>query len=118
MNEDMASDLRESIACDHDASHLNDQPILSTDEDNDSAIIEERYEISFKGEVPSCIVGLELDELRNNDYKSKESWKLVIEGLAKRMVETNELSTRMLHNLAKHEKKHEILSARKKNRLS
>jgi hypothetical protein len=118
MNEDMASDLRESIAYDHDVSHLNDQPILSTGEDNDSAIVEERYEISFQGEVPSCIVGLELDELRSNSYESKESWKLVIEGLAERMAERNELSTRMLHNLAKHEKNNEILSARKKNRLS
>lgn len=117
MDEQMATDLRESIALEHETAHFHDQPILSTDEDNDSAIIEERYEIAFQGETPPCIVGLELDNGRKNAYDSRENWHLVIEGLANRMAERGELSVRMLHNLARHEKKQSALAGRKKHRF-
>eukprot|EP00980_Cylindrotheca_fusiformis_P014949 scaffold4095_cov117-Cylindrotheca_fusiformis.AAC.6 len=117
MDEATVSDLRESVAFDHEVTHFSDQPILSTEEDSNSADIEQRYEIVFKGEVPSCIVGLEIDDLRGISYEKKDAWQLVIEGLANRMAERNELSVRMLHNLARHEQRNGALAARKKSRV-
>lgn len=53
--------MDEAVGHSHHKSHLSDEPILSADADNDKAILEQRYEVRFKGEIPKSIVGFELD---------------------------------------------------------
>lgn len=122
MSAKMASDINEKIDQTHNKSHYHDEPILSTEDDNDEARVDTRYEVKFRGEIPKSIVGLELDEYEGRDaYGNAEPWERVIEGLARRAAEKGELSTRALHNLAKAERRsnepamtESALSARKK----
>jgi hypothetical protein len=62
--------------------------------------MEQRYETTFSGEVPSCIVGLEMP--RTAKYVNG-NWLPIIEGLAQRMAEKRIESTRQIYNLSKAE---------------
>lgn len=75
-------------------------PILSTEEDEDPINLEQRFETTFSGEIPACIVGLEMPI---TEKKWEGKWLPIIEKIARRMMEQSVESTRQLYNLSKNE---------------
>jgi len=82
------------------------EPVLSLIEDEDVDLLdyEQKYELVHKGEVPSCIVGLEMP--RNEFGISTEvgisfvpAWHRVLQGLACKKMEMNVESSREVYNL-------------------
>jgi hypothetical protein len=70
MSFESASGVEERVIIPHSSVCFDDSPVLLTEEDNDLAAIEQRYGISFLGEVPSCIVGLEIPSMEDSeDYR-------------------------------------------------
>ena len=121
MSQSLACDLRESVALKHVALHAADKPVLSSEEDfnDDPETIEKRYEVQFRGEVPSNVVGIEISEatIDDEDDSDTPTWKQVIQHIAMRANDTGAFTTRNLHNYAKSQARHEYMHAGNSARL-
>ena len=129
MTLESAPGVEEKAIITHSSVHFDHSPVLLTEEDNDLAAIEQRYEISFLGKVPSCIVGLDIPSTEDSEGYCK--WQHLIEGMAERMAKQGVETARQVHNLSVVEKRlgmrpdeitscqpDEVVSSRKKSRTS
>ena len=76
-------------------------PILSTEQDDCRAAMEERYEVAFHGKIPAYIVGLEIPASIDD---SDEDGKGLVELLAERMEKKGVETARQVFNLVEAEK--------------
>ena len=98
MLEERAKELNEAIIPTYNVAHELDVPVLSVEEDCDDEVdIEKRYEVVFRGEIPSCTVGLEM--------RGQQQWYHVIQKLAKAAASRGETTMPQAHNLALLEKR-------------
>jgi hypothetical protein len=97
-----AWNLEDSIPSEHMVNPVG-KPVLSCEEDEngDMDSMDRRYEVSFRGEMPCCIVGLELPpEPRHAGEYIPISQKLVI-GLTEKLLQQGVESARQVYQLEK-----------------